>query len=226
MNNQKFTKKIIYFNKNEKNMIIEEFQKKYGLVTDGIIGKKTMLKIKEVLGIYNDYILAHFLGQCAHESGNFTTTVENLNYSAESLLKTFPKYFNKASALKYHRQSEKIANRVYANRMDNGNEESGDGWKYRGMGLIQLTGKANQSMFMSSVGIDDNTLIASEYAIQSAWWYFSTNNIIKWCTEPNNNSILNVSRCINLGNVNSKGIPNGLDDRIKKTLMYYDLLTD
>lgn len=205
--------------------IILEFQKKYELVQDGVIGKKTLLKIKEVLGIDSDIVLAHFMGQCAHESGNFSSSVENLNYSADGLLKTFNKYFNKASALKYQRNPEKIANKVYANRMGNGDEKSGDGWKYRGMGLIQLTGKDNQLKFMKYAGISDNTLIASSYAFQSSWWYFLSNDIIKWCTGPENASILNVSRIINCGNVNSKLIPFGLDDRMKKTFYFYDLLT-
>lgn len=207
---------------------IIKFQKKYGLYADGIIGKKTMLKIKEVLSIDSNEVLAHFLAQCDHESAGWTNCMENLNYSSQGLLNTFPKYFDKVSALKYQRNPEMIANRVYANRMGNGPESSGDGWKYRGMGLIQLTGKNNQTKFIEYIKddrlISDNTLIASEYALESAWWYFLYNNIIKWCTKPSNSSIMNVSRLINLGNVNSKAIPLGLDDRTKKTMYYYQLL--
>lgn len=203
---------------------ILNFQKKYGLKADGIIGKLTLLKIKEVLNIENNYQLAHFMGQCDHESNGFTSVIENLNYSSDGLLKIFPKYFNKNNVEKYSRNPEKIANRVYANRMGNGNEESGDGWKYRGVGFIQLTGKNTQFKFMSSIGINDNSLIASEYALESAWWYFISFGVIKWCGEPTNASILNVSRVINVGNVNSNIIPNGINDRIEKTMKYYKIL--
>ena len=92
-------------------------------------------------GITTKLRLCHFLSQCAHESGNFKFVIENLNYSEAALLNVFRRYFNVDEAKQYARQPERIANRVYANRMGNGNESSGDGWKYRGRGYIQLTGK-------------------------------------------------------------------------------------
>src|SRR5690606_23654812 len=122
---------------------IKRFQAQYGLDDDGIIGKLTLLKIKEIYCIETNEQVAHFVGQCAHETGGFTRLEENLNYVAESLIRVWPSHFNPTNAHKYDRNPEKIANRAYANRMENGDEESGDGWKYRGRGPIQLTGKRN-----------------------------------------------------------------------------------
>lgn len=154
--------------------------------------------------------IAAFIAQCAHESGGFRFLSENLNYRAESLMKTFPKYFHtKELATQYARKPEKIANRVYANRMGNGNEKSGDGWKYRGRGLIQLTGKDNYTWFAASLEI--STEEASEYletfegAVQSACWFWETN---KLNVEADAGDIKKMTRKINGGYI-------GLDDRIK-----------
>ena len=125
---------------------------------------------------------AMFLSQIAHESGNFRAVSENLNYSVNALRKVFGKYFptDDLAAL-YARKPEKIANRVYANRMGNGDEESGDGWKYRGRGLIQLTGKNNYTAF--SLAADNNALLEPELvsepelAVQSAGWFWDTNGL-------------------------------------------------
>src|ERR1035437_4306271 len=103
-----------------------------------------------IINLYSlntEYRLAHFLGQCSQESGEFKTTEENLNYSGAALLKEWPNHFNAASALVYGHDPERIANLVYANRMGNGNEASGDGWKHRGFGYIELTGKQTQARF-------------------------------------------------------------------------------
>lgn len=208
--------------------IIKDFQKKYGLVADGIIGKMTLLKIKEVFNIPNNESLANFMGQCAHESGNFTTVKENLNYSADGLLKIFKKYFNKTQALQYQRNPEAIANRVYANRMGNGDEKSGDGWKHRGFGLIQLTGKSNQVAFANYIKdekIKENPeLIATDYPFESAKYFFDKNNLWRYTGKVDRDSILTVSRAINIGNVNSKATPHGLDDRINKTMYFYNII--
>lgn len=125
---------------------------------------------------------AHFLAQVAHESGGFKFVKENLNYSAKALYAVFRKYFpNLDTANAYARQPEKIANKVYANRLGNGSEASGEGWKYRGRGLIQLTGKSNYNSFSSSAGIDavaNPDLVATpEYALASACWYWKSRNI-------------------------------------------------
>jgi putative chitinase len=128
---------------------------------------------------------AMFLAQLAHESGNFKYVSENLNYSAEALRRVFKKYFPTDDlALMYARQPEKIANRVYANRMGNGEESSGDGWKYRGRGLIQLTGKDNYAAF--SLKANNNALLEPdlvaqpELAAESAGWFWDTNDLNKW----------------------------------------------
>lgn len=207
---------------------IVEFQKTHGLVPDGVIGKKTLAKINEIIGLRSKEELAHFMGQCSHESGNFNSVTENLNYSAASLLKGFPKYFNSSNVNAYARQPEKIANRIYANRMGNGDEDSGDGWKYRGMGLIQLTGKWNHEKFADFINnpeIKENPiLIASNYAFESAKFYFDSCDLWKYAKTVDDESILTISKAINLGSPNSKKIPNGLSDRLEKTKYYYNLM--
>lgn len=123
--------------------------------------------------------VAMFIAQCAHESGGFVRKVENLNYSSDSLLKLFGKYFNNDKVIVngYHRQPERIANVIYANRMGNGSTESGDGWRYRGRGYIQLTGKSNY--IECGKGLDKDLIKTPEYletvegAIKSAIWYWN-----------------------------------------------------
>ncbi len=154
--------------------------------------------------------IAAFVAQCAHESGGFKFLRENLNYKAESLVKVFPKYFpDMATANAYAKQPEKIANRVYANRMGNGDEASGDGWRYCGRGLIQLTGKTNYQAFADSIEtpLDQITeyLGTFEGAAQSACWFWETNNLNK---EADANDIKTMTRKINGGFI-------GLEDRIK-----------
>lgn len=154
--------------------------------------------------------IAAFIAQCAHESGGFVFLTENLNYKAESLLKVFPKYFkDSATAKLYEKKPEKIANRIYADRMGNGNEASGDGFKYRGRGLIQLTGKTNYSWFAASLEISPEE--AAEYmqtfegAAQSACWFWETNKINQWADKGD---ILTMTKRINGGTI-------GLEDRKK-----------
>ena len=154
--------------------------------------------------------VAAFLAQCAHESGGFVFLKENLNYKAPSLRKVFPKYFqDDATASAYANKPEKIANRVYANRMGNGDESSGDGWRYCGRGLIQLTGKDNYTFFAASLDIPVEE--ASEYlqtfegAVQSACFFWEQNNLNKWADAGD---ILTLTKRINGGTI-------GLEDRIK-----------
>lgn len=154
--------------------------------------------------------IAAFIAQCAHESGGFRFLKENLNYKAESLMKTFPKYFSdRDTANAYAKQPVKIANRVYANRMGNGDEASGDGYKYCGRGLIQLTGKTNYDWFAASLEISATE--ASEYletfegAAQSACWFWESNNLN---VEADAGDIKKMTKKINGGYI-------GLDDRIK-----------
>ena len=129
---------------------------------------------------------AGFLAQCGHESAGFTVLKENLNYSAEGLHKVFKKYFpTLESARPYARQPEKIANRVYANRMGNGPESSGDGYKFRGRGAIQLTGKNNYTRYAKSVGMTIDEVIADletlDGAIESACWFWKNNGLNAIC---------------------------------------------
>ena len=152
--------------------------------------------------------VAAFLAQCAHESGGFKALKENLNYKAESLCKVFPKYFpNMDIANQYAHNQEKIANRVYGGRMGNGPEESGDGFRYCGRGLIQLTGKQNYTKFAESIdtAVEDipEFLGTFEGAIQSACWFWETNNLNQYA---DNNDILTMTKRINGGTI-------GLADR-------------
>ncbi len=153
---------------------------------------------------------AGFLAQCGHESAGFTVLKENLNYSAEGLNKTFKKYFpTLADATPYARNPEKIANKVYANRMGNGPESSGDGYKFRGRGAIQLTGHDNYTKFAESVGIDIDSAVADletlDGAIESACCFWKTNGLNAICDADD---IIKMTKRINGGTI-------GLDDRKK-----------
>lgn len=208
--------------------MIKNFQLLNNLKPDGDLGPMTAKAMNRFFGINSLERCAHFLGQCAHESGNFTRGRENLNYSAEGLLKIFPKYFTPDLARQYARQPQKIANRVYANRMGNGDEASGDGWKNRGAGPLQLTGEKNIALFAASVQnpcIKDNPdLIVSHYYFESALFFFNENKLWKFCDKVNDQNILTLSRAINIGNPNSKGTPHGMKDRTEKTYSFYEKL--
>ena len=201
--------------------VIKDFQTKYGLTPDGVLGKNTLLKIKEVLSIQSAEMLAHFMGQCHVESAGFTLVMEDLNYSSQGLLGTFKKYFDQNTAPLYQRNPEKIANKVYANRMGNGNELSGDGWKHRGMGLIQLTGKQNQDLFSNYIKDpaikSDPSIIATKYPFESAKFYFDNKHLWSLCSAVNEVSITALSYRVNGGT-------NGLKDRIEWTNHYYNIL--
>ena len=154
--------------------------------------------------------VAAFLAQCAHESGGFVFLKENLNYKAASLRRVFPKYFpDDATAAHYAGKPEMIANRVYANRMGNGDEASGDGWKFCGRGLIQLTGKDNYTFFAGSLDIPldeaSGYLGTFEGAVQSACFFREHNSLNQWADKGD---ILTLTKRINGGTI-------GLDDRIK-----------
>jgi putative chitinase len=158
--------------------------------------------------------LSHFLAQCAHESGNFKLVSENLNYSADGLLKIFPKYFkDKATADAYARKPEKIANRVYASRMGNGDEASGDGFKFRGRGFIQLTGKSNYQAFSDFIKEDcvaNPDLVATKYPLTSAAFFFDKNKLWDICDKGATPEVVTlVTKRVNGGT-------HGLDDRLSK----------
>jgi len=164
--------------------------------------------------------VAGFIAQCGHESGGFRVLSENLNYSAKALNSIFPKYFRRAGrdANEYHRQPEKIANVIYANRMDNGDTDSGDGWRFRGGGILQLTGRYNYTQFGKAVEKSPDEAV--EYvrtkagALDSACWFWDTNNINKYCDDMD---IVGMTKRINGGTI-------GLDDRKKHYLHALDVL--
>ena len=166
--------------------------------------------------------LAHFLAQCGHESGGFKLVQENLNYGAKGLLGIFKKYFpTETKALQYERKPEKIANLVYGGRMGNGPETSGDGYKYRGRGYIQLTGKDNYTAFGKAINEDIATtpdVVATKYPLLSAAWFFNKNGLHKIADKGATDAVVTeVTKRVNGGTI-------GLADRIKHFKEYYNLL--
>jgi putative chitinase len=165
--------------------------------------------------------LAHFLAQCGHESGGFRAVSENLNYSAAGLKKIFGKYFPGNLNESYARQPEKIASRVYGNRMGNGDEESREGFKFRGRGYIQLTGKANYTAFTKFIGEDcvaNPDLVATKYPLASAAFFFNSNKLWAICDKGADDAAVTlVTKRVNGGTL-------GLADRIKHFKKYYSLL--
>lgn len=201
--------------------MIKEFQAKHGLTADGVIGKMTIAKLQEVLKISDKKQFAHFMGQCHVESGGFTVSEENLNYSANRLVQVFPKYFKNLEVAKnYAYQPIKIGSRVYANRMGNGSEESMEGYKFRGRGAIQTTGKQNYKAFSDYVGVDcvaNPELLKETYFFESAIFFFRKNNIFSMCSEVDVQHITAVTKRVNGGT-------NGLNERIAETIHYYNLI--
>jgi len=203
-------------------MSLIDLQKKIGTTPDGKFGPGT-LKAAAAFFKLTPEQAAHFFGQCSHETGEFRLFEENLNYSADGLKRIFKKYFPAdASALAYARKPEKIANRVYASRMGNGNEASGDGWKFRGRGALQTTGKDNYKQLAEHVKnpeiLKNPDLVETVYAFEAALFYFTKNNVWRHCDKVDDDHILKVTRAVNGGT-------NGLDDRILKTKKYYGYLS-
>jgi len=171
--------------------------------------------------IINVLRLTHFLAQCAHESGNWRAVSENLGYSAAQLPKMWPSYFNASNAAQYAYKPEMIANRAYGGRMGNGPESSGDGWKFRGRGYIQLTGKQNYTLFDKFV--DDDILsfpelVAQKYPLMSAAFFFNVNNLWTFCDRGAGDDVItSVTKRVNGGT-------HGLEDRLSKFKKYYALL--
>ena len=200
-------------------MSLVNLQQKIGVTADGAFGPGTL---KAAMNYYklSPRRAAHFFAQTAHESGNFKAFSENLNYGAKGLLGIFRKYFpTEALARAYERQPQKIANRVYANRMGNGDEASGDGWKFRGRGALQLTGKSNYQAFADYIGRPDvminPDLVANELCFESALWFFDRNKLWGICDQGvNDASILALTKRINGGT-------HGLDDRKMKTKKFF-----
>jgi putative chitinase len=193
-------------------------QTKCGITADGKWGPGTYKAARDFFKLSNNQA-AHFFGQCAHESGGFKVFSENLNYSDKGLNGIFKKYFPTiASTAGYARKPDKIANKVYANRMGNGPEASGDGWKWRGRGPIQLTGKANYTAFAGDIGRPDvltnPDLVVGELAFESALWFFRKNGLLAIADKGVTDAIITqITKRVNGGT-------HGLDDRLKKTKQY------
>lgn len=200
-------------------MSLKSLQEKIGVIPDGAFGPGTM---KAAMNFYKmtPERAAHFFAQTAHESGGFKLFTENLNYSAQGLQSIFGKYFPGNLEESYARNPEKIANRVYANRMGNGNEQSGDGWKYRGRGALQLTGKDNYKAFSDYLKkpeiMTNPDLVSTIYSFESAMFFFDKNKLWGICdkgiTKP---VILELTKRINGGT-------HGLEDRETKTFKFYE----
>ena len=200
-------------------MSLQSLQKKIGVTADGVFGPGTMKKAMEFYKL-TPVRAAHFFAQTAHETGGYKLFSENLNYSAQGLQGIFGKYFPGNLEESYARNPEKIANRVYASRMGNGDEKSGDGWKYRGRGALQLTGKDNYAAFAKYLQkpeiMTNPDLVATEYSFESAMFFFDKNKLWEICDKGiNDAAILALTKRINGGT-------HGLEDRNQKTKKYYE----
>ena len=196
-------------------------EKLKGHVPDSVIAQ--IPGVMEKFAVNTPLRLAHFLAQCGHESGGFKLTQENLNYSAKGLMGIFKKYFpTEALANAYARQPQKIANKVYASRMGNGPESSGEGYKFRGRGFIQLTGKQNYTAFDASVPesiVDNPDLVATKYPLASAAFFFNNNKLWEICDRgADDATVTSVTKRVNGGTI-------GLPDRIKHFKHFHQLLT-
>lgn len=190
-----------------------------GHVPDAVIAQ--IPDTAKKFNITNPLRLAHFLAQCGHESGGFKSVSENLNYSADGLNKIFGKYFPGNLNESYAKQPEKIASRVYGGRMGNGDESTGEGFKFRGRGYVQLTGKQNYTNFAKFIGEDVVTnpdLVATKYPLASAAFFFDSNKLWSICDKGSDvATVTAVTKRVNGGIL-------GLNDRIKHFNEYYNLL--
>lgn len=198
-----------------------DLQKLQGVVPDEIYNQ--LQDTCSAFDIDGPLRLSHLLGQCKLESGNFTHLVENLNYSGDALMKLFHSHFtDQADADSYNRQPERIANRIYANRMGNGDEASGDGWMFRGRGCIQSTGRDNYQEFGDSIGVDlisSPDLVATDYSLLSAAFFFKSNDLWAICDKGIDVATITIiTRHVNGGE-------NGLSDRIQYTQEFHQILT-
>jgi len=191
-----------------------------GHVPDTVIDQ--IPDVLDIFGINTPLRLSHFLAQCATESGEFEFIRENMNYSVEGLKKTFGKYFPGTTANSYARKPEMIASKVYGGRMGNGNEATREGYKFRGRGYIQLTGKNNYTAFGKVVNADliaDPDLVATQYPLLSAAWFFTKNKLNEVADKGATDKVVtSVSKIVNGGT-------NGLAERIKHFHKYYTLLS-
>jgi len=194
-------------------------EKLKGHIPDAVIAQ--IPDTAKKFNITNNLRLAHFLSQCGHESGGFKAVSENLNYSADGLKKIFGKYFPGNLNESYAKQPEKIASRVYGGRMGNGDEASKEGYKFRGRGFIQLTGKSNYTNFTKFIGedcISNPDLVSTKYPLASAAFFFDSNKLWSICDKgADDATVTAVTKRVNGGIL-------GLQDRIKHFKEYYNLL--
>lgn len=194
-------------------------EKLKGHIPDGVIAQIPDVQAK--FEINTPLRLAHFLAQTGHESGGFKAVSENLNYGAKGLSTIFKKYFTPESAKEYERKPEKIANIVYANRMGNGPQASGEGYKFRGRGYLQITGKSNYSALTEDTGIDfleNPDLIATTYPLMTAGWFFKKNNLLTLCDKGATREVVeSVTKRVNGGLI-------GIEDRWKHFQEFNKLL--
>jgi putative chitinase len=217
----------------------KSWDKLFGNSTENIIVLDSNLKLEKLKGHVSDVVIAqipeiitkfncntplrlsHFLSQCGHESGGFKSVYENLNYSEKGLIRTFKKYFTPELAKKYAKKPEMIASRVYANRMDNGDETSKDGWKFRGRGYLQCTGKSNYKLLSQEFGVDflsNPDLVATDFPLASAGWFFNRNKLWSICDKGFSREVVEqVTKRVNGGLI-------GIDDRWKHFQEFYNLL--
>jgi len=195
-------------------------EKLRGHIPDSVISQIPETATK--FNITNNLRLAHFLAQCGHESGGFKAVSENLNYSSDGLKKIFGKYFPGNLSESYAKQPEKIASRVYGGRMGNGDESTKEGFKFRGRGFIQLTGKSNYVNFTKFIGEDcvsNPDLVSTKYPLASAAFFFNNNNLWSICDKGVSDDVVTqVTKRVNGGTI-------GLPDRIKHFKEFYSLLS-
>jgi putative chitinase len=196
-----------------------KLEKLKGHIPDAVIAQ--IPETAQKFNITNPLRLAHFLAQCGHESAGFKAIQENLNYSADGLKKIFPKYFPGNLAEGYARNPEKIASKVYGSRMGNGDETTKEGFKFRGRGYIQLTGKDNYTRFGKFIGEDtvaNPDLVATKYPLASAAFFFDSNKLWEICDRgADDATVTAVTKRVNGGTI-------GLPDRIKHFKEYFALL--
>lgn len=203
-------------------MSLRALQARIGVKADGLFGPRTLKAARDYYGL-TDAQAAHFFGQCHHETGGFKRFEENLNYSTIGLMRIWPNRFqSEALAASYAHDPEAIANRVYSNRMGNGDAASGDGWKYRGRGAIQITGRAMYDEFSDSspeyhLALSMPDLVASDYAFDSAHWYFGMRGLWIPAKTMTDATIEKITRAINGGR-------HGLSDRTAQTNRFYGWL--
>ena len=192
---------------------LKDWQAARGLVADGIIGRLTLKAFADEYHLEHIQA-AHILAQCQVESLNFTTGVENLNYTATQLGRVFKKYFKPDEVLRFAHLPVRIANRVYGGRM--GNDAPGDGWRYRGHGPIQLTGKNNYRAYFKWCGLpldsDPDVILEPKHYFRSAVWFFTANDLLSACGEDTSDCV-RISRAVNVGSLTTRTKANGEAER-------------